>query len=191
MRHLFERIPPRMRMVLMVIAAIAAIWLLREHDKAFAPALDQSGTTILAFEFATTPDRAEEILDGWGRAGRAGAEQSIRIDFAFIVAYACLISLGTATVASWKTGWRARLGWWLAGLVIVAGLLDVIENVLLLRVIDGYHQGAIGGTAPALAAGAAGIKFSIVIVASLYIMVGVIEKWGWPNRIRSRSAAGE
>jgi hypothetical protein len=179
-----------MRIVLMVIAAVAAIWLLREQDTAFAPALEESGTTIVAFEFAATPDRAEEILDGWGRAGRPGAEQSIRIDFAFLAAYAVLISLGTATVASWKTGWRARLGWWLAGLVIVAGLLDAIENVLLLRVIDGYHQGAIGGTATALAAAAAGLKFLIVIVASLYIMVGVIEKWGWPYRLRSRSAAG-
>ncbi len=190
MRTLLDRIPGRVRIALIVAAAVAAIWLMFLHDDALAPAVEKSGTGIVAFEFAATPERAEEILDGWGRAGRAGAEKAIRIDYAFIVAYTVLIGLGTATMARRATGTRARLGWWLAGLMLVAGALDAMENTLLLRVIDGYHEGTIGDTATRLAAVAAGAKFTIVIAASLFIMVEAVRTWGWPAR-SARTLRGE
>lgn len=166
----------------MVVAAVAAVWLMIEHDAALAPAVDESGTGIVAFEFAGSPDRAEEILDSWGRAGRAGAEQAIKIDYGFLVAYSVLLALATAAIAERSTGPAARAGWWLSGLALVAGGLDAIENTLLLRVVDGYHSGSIGGTATTWAAVAAGIKFAIVIVAGLYVLFGLIRMWGWPRK---------
>ena len=56
----------------------------------------------------------------------------------------------------------------------VAGLLDAIENTALLRVLDGYEAGSISGVATKLAAGAAAVKFAIVIAAGLYVVSALL-----------------
>lgn len=160
-------------MSLIVVAGAAAIVLLLAHNAAFAPAIDAGGPDIVSFELARTPERAEEILDGWGRAGREGAEQAIKIDFGFLVAYSISLGLACTAVASRvKDRWR-RFGRLLGWSVPVAGALDGIENLALLRVIDGYHSGAVGSTSPLVAAVVASIKFAIVYVAIGYVVAGV------------------
>jgi hypothetical protein len=190
MRTFAERIPTPMRMALMLIAALAGGWLALEHQSALAPAIESGGPGIVAFEFAASPERADEILSGWGTGGRTGAEEAIRIDYGFLIAYAVFLWLATAAVADRAHGRWARVGRWLAGLALVAGLLDILENTLLLRVIDGYREGSISGTATAAAAVAAGLKFAILAVIGLYMLSALLHWVGvWLSGARSGRSA--
>jgi hypothetical protein len=162
----------------MVTAALVGGLLLVHQERAMEPARDSSGTDIVAFEFAGMPERAREILDEWGAEGRAGATRAIKIDYAFLIAYAVFLSLAVGSLAAGvgkrTRAWAESLGWGLAGMVLVAGALDAIENTALLRVLDTHRSGGISGLATLTAAAAASVKFLIVAGAVMYLVIGSI-----------------
>jgi len=181
MRNLTLAIPRTTRIVVMIIAAIAALWLAFEMDQAMQPATDDSDFGIVGFELAGTPDRATEILADWGDDGREGAEQAIKLDYGFLVAYSVLLALATGSVTMIVTarGWERaeRIGWVLAGLVLVAGLLDAVENTALLQVLSGYDLGDIGSANTTIAMVAASAKFAFLLVAGFYVVGGLGAVW--------------
>jgi hypothetical protein len=97
------------------------------------------GAGIVAFEKARTPGRATAIKTQWGRAGRTAALVSLLLDFLFVAAYVTvpLVVAGAAAEVARERGWllwasvAAACGW----AFLLAGALDVIENVLLLFVL--------------------------------------------------------
>jgi len=170
----------------MVTAALVGGLLLIQHERAMEPAKDSSGTDIVAFEFAGTPERAREILDEWGTEGRAGATRAIKIDYGFLIAYAVFLSLAVgglaAGVGKRTRAWAESLGWRLVGLALVAGALDAIENTALLRVLDAYQSSGISGLATLTAAVAASVKFLIVAAAVAYLLIGSLLVLARPRR---------
>jgi hypothetical protein len=174
MRKLIEAIPRPVRIGLLVLTAIAGIWLWREMAAAMEPAIAASSSDIVAFEFAGSPERASDILSEWGADGRQGARRALQLDYGFLVAYAIFLTLGSASVA--MAALRrdrkqlGRIGWRLAGLALLAGVLDAIENTALLTVVDNYDSGSISAVATATAAVVAGPKFVFVIAAALYVI---------------------
>lgn len=185
MQDLALELPAAARGILIAVAGLAAFVLWRWHGRAFAPAKRRSSRGIVAFELARTRKRSAEILSAWGSEGRTAARKAVRIDFAFAVAYAVLLWLACASLAgvvgerTW--GWMEEAGWWLSTLVLVAGLLDWIENWALLRMLatfePGEEDGGIGKLHPPVAAVAAIVKFAFVIPALLYVVFGLAVLW--------------
>ncbi len=178
MKALVVPLSQRTRISIIVVAAIAMAWLTWQMNGAMAPAVDDSDFGIVDFELAGTPDQAVEILDDWGRDGREGAEQAIRIDFAYLVAYSLLLTLACASVAIilGERGWvrTARAGWRLAALSPLAGVLDGVENIALLRVLGGYESGTVIASATQVANVAASAKFAIVMVGFAFVIIAVV-----------------
>ncbi len=178
MKNLIEPIPRNVRIAVMIGAAAAVVWLSLEMNQAMQPAVDDSAFGIVSFELAGTVERATEILDDWGPDGRAGVERAIQLDYGFLIAYAVLLVLASSAVAiaARTRAWvkTEQWGWRLAALVLVAALLDAVENTLLLQTLGDYISGSIGGLPVAAAAGAAAIKFAIVVAAIAYVGVGLI-----------------
>lgn len=174
----------------MLSAALAGGLLLLQHEQAMEPANASGGPDIVAFELARTPEQAREILDEWGPEGRAGATRAIKIDYGFLIAYAVFLSVAVGSIATGVAErtrtWAKSLGWWLAGLALVAGVLDAIENTALLRVLDAYPSGGISSLATWTAAVAASVKFLIVTAAVVYLVIGSLSLL-----IRSRQAPGQ
>lgn len=82
---------------------------------------------IVALELAPGPRRARRIVDDWHDAGVAAAREAIRLDWWFIPSYVLFgTSLGLALHVPLASA-----------AVAVAGSLDVVENVAMLRVLDG------------------------------------------------------
>src|ERR1700733_15213499 len=54
---------------------------------------------IIPFELAGTPERAQQMMHGWGEEGRAAARRSLILDYPFLAAYAPLQAFA-CTVAS-------------------------------------------------------------------------------------------
>lgn len=98
-----------------------------------------NGYGIVAFEKAPDDVRSQTILDAWGERGRAAARASLWADFAFVVAYVTvpLVVAGTSEAVlrdhdwTWWPRVAAGSGW----AFVVAGVLDVVENSLLLRTL--------------------------------------------------------
>ena len=123
-------------------------------------------TNIIEFEFARTPERAVKIFIDWGGSGVEKAKMSILLDFVFLVLYSWAISLGCKVAADFsQTAIISKIGLRLSRIIWIAGACDIIENVSLLLVMRNLDAMLLE-----LAFWTAGIKFSIVIVALLFIV---------------------
>ena len=128
---------------------------------------------IVSFELAGSGSRTEAILSSWDWNAKLHAAFSLGLDFLFIPAYVAAFSLG-CSLSSWSV--RSR-SWPLAGTgnllvwgVILAGLLDVIENASLLVIL----LGKVTSLWSRLASLCAGIKFGLLFLALVYILYGGI-----------------
>lgn len=178
MPHPFARIPPRHRWPLLVVltlgmwAFMAVLWLQgRPLTKGAAPC------GILSFEFAWSRDRAEEILAEWRPDLTETARRQLFIDFGFILFYPLAISFACAMLSDSRFNARPKTGVALSWAVLVAGPLDVAEDLALLHMLD---NGATDSSAR-IAACCAGPKFLLVLAALGYLV------WqGATVRIRKR-----
>lgn len=176
--HPFVRLSPRARRrALLVLAplAVAMMFVLASLDAELRTPASPSG--IVSFELAGDGDSAGQILDAWGSQGRRAAARSLRLDFVFLAAYAPGLALLCAAAADRADSMRSRLsapGAWLAWGQLVAGGLDTIENLALLRVLGG----AAGNAWPALAAACAWPKFALVGAGLMYLVCSAALRLG-------------
>lgn len=132
--------------------------------------LTKAGASIVDFELAGTLPNAQAIMHGWGAANRQRALRQTYVDFAFILLYALTLALGCGLAARQFTagGALATLGPYLAWAQLTAGLLDVVENVTLMRLL----QGSTNASWPQLARWCALPKFAIVGLGVVYELMG-------------------
>lgn len=126
--------------------------------------------TIIDLEFAANATRLSEMVAAWGQAGVDAARQSLYLDFAFIPCYVLAFSGLTLLVTRGASGVWQRAGLVVLWLPIVAGALDVTENVSLLMSLPA------GGGALPVAAVCAGLKFLLLAITLGYVLVSLIRK---------------
>ncbi len=132
---------------------------------------------IIPLQLAFTPRRARVILEQWQAPGIALAQANLRLDFLFIVAYApALAGLVVLATRSATPGWHAP-GAVLALLMLLAGALDAVENLCLLRVLARWSPSSAAGpqalSAPLLltAGLTASVKFVLLGIGLLFIVL--------------------
>lgn len=137
---------------------------------------------VVSFELAGSPERAVEVLSSWDHVGRQWAAFSLGLDFLFIPAYTVAIILGCALASrgiqtrDWPLAQGGRL---LSIGVVLAGILDVVENISLLVILFG----AVAAPWPQVAAWCAVPKFGLIFLALVYALYGgVISLVIKPNR---------
>jgi hypothetical protein len=169
----------RRRILWIAGAAALAIWVfLFIQDSRIK---DSGGPGIIGFEVAGTEKEAEEILEEWGAQGRDDARVSIFADFPYLIAYSVFLAVG-CTIASERLERRgmtrlARLGGLLGWSMFAAAAFDAIENVAMLRVIDGHTA-----TWPGVALYAAIPKFAITALGLAYVIAGAVLGRGGRSR---------
>ena len=128
---------------------------------------------IVSFELAGSLTAAQSILESWGPAGRVYAGLNLGLDYLFLVAYTSSIGLGCVLLAqglSRRSRFLSMVGVILAWRMIVAALLDAVENYALVRVLLGSRQ----ELWPVVAKWCAVPKFLIVAAGLLFLLVGSI-----------------
>ncbi|MFQ5458902.1 MAG: hypothetical protein ACE5FC_10705 [Myxococcota bacterium] len=126
---------------------------------------------IVSFELARTAAKAGAILASWDAAARVSAGLSLGLDYLFLFAYALALALGCVLVgglARNRGTWLAALAAPLAWSLLLAAVLDAVENYALIRLLLGEG----GGEWPALAWGCAVPKFVAVALGLLYLTGG-------------------
>ncbi len=127
--------------------------------------------SIIDLEFASTAARLGEMVGAWGQAGVDAARRSLALDFAFIPCYVLAFSgLALIVTRAVSAAWQ-RIGLTVIWLPVIAGLLDVIENVALLNSLPSAGAGWL-----LVASISAGLKFSLLGVTLLYIIAALIRK---------------
>lgn len=157
-------------LILLGIAIIAFTVTLELID----PSHVSHGPTILDFEFAGSQSRAAQIIAEWGAKGRSTAHLSLLLDYGYMLSYGlffCLAGLAIRDTAQAR-GWRGLAA---AGVVVpffalAAAAFDASENVALLLTLAGRG----GSLAAPFATVCSTIKFTLIGIAILYVLCGVV-----------------
>ena len=139
------------------------------------PALDDMGDVgIIEFELARTSEKASEHYGELGESGRDAARESLYLDFPYLVLYGLFYAAACVVVAA-RAAERgmAKLARWgrpLAIAALAAAACDAVENVALLRVLDGHTDQPWPGIAFTFATA----KFVLAGAAVLYAVIGFL-----------------
>jgi hypothetical protein len=136
--------------------------------------MSDRGVGIIEFELARTSEKALDYYNELGDEGRDAARESLYLDYPYMILYALFYAAACLVVAA-RAAERgmarlAGLGRPLAIGALVGAACDAVENVALLRVLDGHTD----QPWPAIAFTFASFKFVLLIAASLYAIVGFL-----------------
>ena len=157
-------------LILLGVATVAFTVILEVID----PSHVSHGPTILAFEFAGSRARAMQIIAEWGAKGRSAAHLSLLLDYGYMLSYGLFFALAgfavrdMARARDWKR--LAAIGVVVPFFALVAASFDASENVALLLTLAGNG----GSFAPPFAAVCSAIKFTLIAIAILYAVCGLV-----------------
>jgi hypothetical protein len=131
----------------------------------------QSGD-IIEFEMAKTPERAASILDDWQLTGKLPmAMRSMYADYFFIILYTVTLSSGSLFFSRiCRNALFRQTGKFFSVLVIVAGIFDVVENLMITRSLTG----ALSLNTVDLTYKMAISKFSIILTTIFFIAICIV-----------------
>jgi hypothetical protein len=157
-------------LILFGVATVAFTVILEVID----PSHVSHGPTILDFEFAGTNARAAQIVAEWGPKGRSAAHLSLLLDYGYMLSYGLFFALAgfavrdTARAHDWRR--LAAIGAVVPFFALAAASFDASENVALLLTLAGHG----GSFAPPFAAVCSAIKFTLIAIAILYAVCGLV-----------------
>ncbi len=127
---------------------------------------------ILSFELVGTLDGSHTIINSWKNEILTYAGINMGLDFLFLFLYGITIALSCLLIskrlpAHWK--FFKKLGIWLAVVVIIAALLDIVENIALIKLLLGSENALL----PVLAKWCAIPKFLLIFLAIVYVIIGL------------------
>jgi hypothetical protein len=145
------------------------------------------GASLIAFETAGTASRSEEILSGWGDAGRTAMWWQLGLDLPFLIGYGLFLAGACAAVARRaRAAGRPRLERGAAVLVWFGPLAaagDFLQNVSLALELEGD----VAQPWARIAALANPTTTSLTVSAGLFALYGTLAT----RRSKPAEAAGE
>ncbi len=162
--------------IIALIAFIILIFLFQNIEAAVA----STGYGILDLEFAWTAAQASTILTAWGSTLIPLEVQGTYLDFVFIPSYVTLIAGLTLLLTRRFTGRAKTLGFLLVLATLLAGVLDVVENLYLLIMMAAPT--IIADSTPFFASLCASSKFALLIITIAYFFVGLVIQAIWAIR---------
>lgn len=154
----------RIKLFLMVGTLILML-LLRWQGNGLITAYAPGG--IVSLELAGTEEKTMTILQGWTQDGLLGkSRNNILLDYLFIPFYVMLFYTLCGSISVRRKGLAAKLGVLLAFFSLIAGVLDVLENILMTFSSFSMYN----GMTAFLTAFFASIKFFLLFLALLYVI---------------------
>jgi hypothetical protein len=133
---------------------------------------------IVSFELARDEAQASAILASWDQAARLRAAFLLGLDFLFIPLYTAALTLTCLWAARFRRRRRRFPSWLvligipgipLAWAQLGAGLLDMIENIALVRMLFGM----VNSPWPQIASVCAFTKFILIVSGILYSLTAL------------------
>jgi len=129
---------------------------------------------ILDLEFAYNLSKAQTVLNTWAPTSQldniAVAKNNTWWDFVFLFFYAGFLFLACKKIAGNYDGPVAAAGNIIAKAAILAGILDVFENIGMLITLQGNTSTAIAFGTTFVSV----IKWGLPLIAVLYLLTGLL-----------------
>jgi len=128
---------------------------------------------IVSFELAGNLANSAAILASWDPAAKVSAGVNLGLDYLFIVAYVTAIGIACMLVSyHFKRNMRH---WGMAGIllawgILLAGVLDCVENYALISLLLGSQAEIL----PVVARFCAIPKFTLVFLGLIYVLIGSV-----------------
>ncbi len=127
---------------------------------------------ILSFEFVGTLGGSYAIINSWQNEKIIYAGINMGLDFLFLTLYGITTALSCLLISKklpehWK--FLKKLGIWLAVAAIAAALLDIVENIALIKLLLESESELL----PVLAKWCAIPKFLLILLAIIYVLIGL------------------
>lgn len=171
---------------LLLLAGTLLLALLLSWQGAPLTSVAESPAGIVSLQWARTAQQATAIRNAWGTVPEAPlmqvALQNIRLDFAYILFYVLL--LYTAVMAGSQQLPTALRRWvpYMGILTLKAGLMDVIENGMLLYQL----QHRITQLTAAVTYTAAILKFLLLVIVATWILMNTLLRLFAAGRYRTK-----
>ncbi|MCF7823334.1 MAG: hypothetical protein K9N35_04105 [Candidatus Marinimicrobia bacterium] len=125
---------------------------------------------IVTFEIIGTLEGSLDIINSWQGQSMTWAGINMGLDFLFIVLYSLTLAMACRLIADkFVHPLIKQSGIWLARAVFLAAMLDVIENIALIKLLTGSQSEFL----PILARWCALPKFFLIILALIYVILGI------------------
>ena len=125
---------------------------------------------ILNLEFAYNSAKTTQVLDAWAPATPhdriAIAKHNTWLDFIFLFFYSIFLFLASKAISRSFGGLFGRAGKFIAKGAILAGLLDIIENIGMLLTLSGKGSDTIALCTTICSV----IKWALALLAVLYVI---------------------
>ncbi|MHA1675119.1 MAG: hypothetical protein ACTSYI_15995 [Promethearchaeota archaeon] len=159
--------------ILLVITLLGLIIFLLINQLIFAPLpIQVPSYGILDIEFAWTPGQITTIFTAWGTEGMTLHAAGIYWDFLYILGYGPFIA-GLILLLSRKLSGKIQIvGFYMTFAPLLAGLFDVVENILLLTMLNNPSE--ISAAVPLIAGIMASIKFGLLLLGIGFLLFGLI-----------------
>ncbi len=159
--------------IALLILTLAVMAALRSFDTYLQT--DAAPNGIVSYEFAGTLPAAQRMIKSWEDKGQIYAGLSLGIDYLFLIVYAGTIGLGCVLLGeklSEKFVFGEIIGAALAWGLIIAALLDALENYALIKIL----LGSTNESWLTIAKFSAAPKFAIVGFGLIYLIIGTMLK---------------
>jgi len=155
----------KIKLFLLSATLLFFLWLRFQGAELVQPYADKG---IVSLEIAPSVAETSVVLNGWEQDGLLSkARNNILIDFLFIPFYAMLFYTLAGSISVRMKDRVAKLGVLSAFVSLIAGLLDALENILMLFASYGYYN----GFTVVFTAIFASLKFVLLFLALFYIIV--------------------
>ncbi len=135
---------------------------------------------IIDLERAGTPAKAFNIISAWQPNLVALARQQIYVDFLFLFSYGIFLYSLCLYVSKWYRGSWKNAGKWIGIAMLVAAFFDAVENILILKTLNG----SLGKELVASTYMFASVKFLLVGFGILYVLFSLTGKIMRPKQMK-------
>ena len=126
---------------------------------------------ILDLEFAYNAEKTTVVINAWASLDNiVAAKLNTWLDFLFLFFYSLFLFFACKKIAGTFHGTVAKAGQLIAKGALVAGFLDILENMGMLIALNGHISGSIALCTTFVSV----IKWVLAIMALLYVLTGVI-----------------
>ena len=152
--------------IVLFLLTLACIFSLQYFDSFLKTDVAPQG--IVSFEFGKDLSKSIRIIDNWKENEVVvAAGLSLGLDFLFIFSYTTFIALLLFLVSYKNSKWIYIAGKTLISVILIAGFIDVVENISLINLLLGKQIQFCASLAFYMAFS----KFVIVFVSVLFIVV--------------------